>query len=1526
MSGEGHRKFLCEVEVYINDITYLDCCHVLGPQLDSSPPGELLYGSPSNFPERPLGAAVNISVHVKAGDLPSQEAYTVARVATNASLSELKLECEENCNPGNTLQHKPLQLYTASEILGTTEFTLEEHPVGFLLQNWHQSKNASNIRLRIPGGVFQAEGFYTVRFSDVSDDQTRISEWRFRVSANPTVPSAENGDFSDVCVLLPAGGISLIDKFCVECQEFVDPLGPLVTEFSLRQVTDTGDLATVKFPGDTPPTDTEFIRPPLRYWVPYTFLFHVFPGILNVHVRVSSVDGRFIEFDMSPVQFLEANFNPFEYSNNSHAIRADVIGLSLKCGNVTIPVSGLSHPIDILTRRKNESLEKSLYVFQASSLLGNLTVFEFYAKTPQSALSFSLEFNDTLFPQDISLFLRTDEPPTPDVYNWAAVLPVATDQMVSIPWEGLLSNTTHIHCRCNHLTKFSAFVAPNPLNIQEVMSDFKLLLENPIGLIVVLTIFVLYLPGMVWSRRTDKKDVQKAGIGILPGHVLNTRKDCQYIITVYTGYGTNAGTTAEVKIALNSLYGEATPFTLRDQTRFLFEKGGVDSFLVSTEQPIGGLTHVRVWHDSGGHSPGWFLRQIVVTNRGTGETSYFLCNRWLAADEDDGKVHRVLPKATPDEMTDFRNLFLAKSARDMNDDHVWFSVLGRPARSPFTRAQRLSCCLTLLYSTMFTNIMFFGRGDDFDPPAPIRFAGLVIKPPVSLAQVMISIQTAAIILPVNLLIVFLFRHSNSTTKADNKDKYKTSTTAKTAKRVDNTASFTSTSDDPDVPTVWSYALKAPIARYPEFSSSSTEHSESPTGKVESCLPAAKTNSSANKTKFSFPWWTVYIALTSSARLFADDTAAYNTITSIQDQALLQQDLERLAEWERKWDMSFHPGKCQTLRVTRSRRPLQYDYQLHGHTLKTVPSVKYLAWVLLWAAGFTAAYFTVLYTLSFGRAKAEAWIVTFLTTFVIDLFLTQPFKLLAVAVMFGLLAKNPAPDHEPPSMEARLTEQREKRRRRKVVVEVLVFWLFFTVLMMTSYMERSPLAYHMTQHEQNVILEGGDVTEVQPYSDEVSDKRNFSQGWIFNDSTRGENEECNKNLVPPNVTGSFEYNDCATEQVHLQDMWKYTSTVSFASGIPYVGEHGTYRGGGYIASLGTTERSRFNITTYLRQHNWLDDQTRAVFVELVLYNPHVNLFTVLSLAVEFTNLGAAYTSYDVITVRLIQHDAVLLLLLRVCLVLFLLYFAFTEGKKLFFRPLEYVNDAWNWLELVTIAVGFCTLCMYFYSQDIIDDLSEHRAAGNDAFIMYKDAVDWFQVYSFLLGLFLCCATLKFLRILRFNSHVYALSMTMKRSFKHVARFMITVGIIVTAFTMMANLVFGTKLKFFISMSSSLQNLLLMMLGSFNFEALLNGNRILGPLFFFWYQVMMQFFLLSMFMAIIMDIYAQHKQEANPEDVGFVSFLKQTTSSAGSKVKTATSKIRRRKLQAQKDTPSDILDAVGHVLERLDKHSASYDSTL
>ncbi|KAK7485512.1 hypothetical protein BaRGS_00023200, partial [Batillaria attramentaria] len=82
-------------------------------------------------------------------------------------------------------------------------------------------------------------------------------------------------------------------------------------------------------------------------------------------------------------------------------------------------------------------------------------------------------------------------------------------------------------------------------------------------------------------------------------------------------------------------------------------------------------------------------------------------------------------------------------------------------------------------------------------------------------------------------------------------------------------------------------------------------------------------------------------LTECTRLYADDTAVYMIRTSVQDKARLQEDLHRLKQWKHSWDMSFHPGKCSTLPVTRKRSPFDSTYSLHGQILQTVSSTKYL---------------------------------------------------------------------------------------------------------------------------------------------------------------------------------------------------------------------------------------------------------------------------------------------------------------------------------------------------------------------------------------------------------------------------------------------------------------------------------------------------------------------------------------------------------------------------------------------------------
>ena len=83
------------------------------------------------------------------------------------------------------------------------------------------------------------------------------------------------------------------------------------------------------------------------------------------------------------------------------------------------------------------------------------------------------------------------------------------------------------------------------------------------------------------------------------------------------------------------------------------------------------------------------------------------------------------------------------------------------------------------------------------------------------------------------------------------------------------------------------------------------------------------------------------AVDSTSRLFADDTGVHRDILEESDGIILQQDLDALNTWEERWDMSFHPVKCLVLRHTRSKKPIETIYKLHGQVLSIVPSTVYL---------------------------------------------------------------------------------------------------------------------------------------------------------------------------------------------------------------------------------------------------------------------------------------------------------------------------------------------------------------------------------------------------------------------------------------------------------------------------------------------------------------------------------------------------------------------------------------------------------
>jgi hypothetical protein len=56
---------------------------------------------------------------------------------------------------------------------------------------------------------------------------------------------------------------------------------------------------------------------------------------------------------------------------------------------------------------------------------------------------------------------------------------------------------------------------------------------------------------------------------------------------------------------------------------------------------------------------------------------------------------------------------------------------------------------------------------------------------------------------------------------------------------------------------------------------------------------------------------------------------------------LQNDWDKLAQWEQQWGMQFHPSKCNSMSVTRSKAPFKFNYILKGHNLESVDTAKYL---------------------------------------------------------------------------------------------------------------------------------------------------------------------------------------------------------------------------------------------------------------------------------------------------------------------------------------------------------------------------------------------------------------------------------------------------------------------------------------------------------------------------------------------------------------------------------------------------------
>ena len=234
-------------------------------------------------------------------------------------------------------------------------------------------------------------------------------------------------------------------------------------------------------------------------------------------------------------------------------------------------------------------------------------------------------------------------------------------------------------------------------------------------------------------------------------------------MVISTGVWKHSGTTANVTISIDGKRGELNLIPLRSnwESSEIFARGGIDGFVLVTDRSLGPITEITLAHDNSGENPSWFAETVVIKDRQTEERWMFPINRWLAVEKDDGEIEiTVNNKST----TSFSDQVRSRFGRKIADSHLWMSVFGKACSSTFTRVQRASCCLSVLFSAMIANAMFYNIGGESEGAiqvGPFKF---------SLRQIVIGVQSGLIIAPINILIVVLFKSSRP--KSTKGGKYK----------------------------------------------------------------------------------------------------------------------------------------------------------------------------------------------------------------------------------------------------------------------------------------------------------------------------------------------------------------------------------------------------------------------------------------------------------------------------------------------------------------------------------------------------------------------------------------------------------------------------------------------------------------------------------------------------------------------------------------------------------------------------------
>uniref|UniRef100_A0A2K5DFV1 Polycystin-1-like protein 3 n=1 Tax=Aotus nancymaae TaxID=37293 RepID=A0A2K5DFV1_AOTNA len=1000
---------------------------------------------------------------------------------------------------------------------------------------------------------------------------------------------------------------------------------------------------------------------------------------------------------------------------------------------------------------------------------------------------------------------------------------------------GPQSTILRTQCLCNHLTFFASdfLVVPRTVNVEDTIILFLRVTSNPVGVSLLASLLGFYMITVVWAWRKDQADKQKVKVTVLADN--DPSAQFHYLIQVYTGYRRRAATTAKVVIILYGSEGRSEPHHLCDPQKTVFERGGLDVFLLTSHSSLGELHSLRLWHDNSGLSPSWYVTQVTVCDMAVKRKWHFLCNCWLAVDLGDCELDRVFIPVSKRELFSFRHLFSSMIVEKFTQDYLWLSVATRHPWNLFTRVQRLSCCMTLLLCNMVISIMFWkingntGKRDE----QMGTFA-------VAWSELLISIHTAVILFPINLVIGRLFPLTQPQETVPRFPPNQVSclldasveplSVTMVVEELRETVQFllrrhTYLLSECEQPS-WSSCSITKLVEL--LSSLLSSHLEG-----QGCHQQAEHHCALvvpeNHHHFCCYLCRVLQRLKSHLGTLGL-TQGHQTC----DLLAAASHLQKLQEF---LETHMLPTEQEPFREVTSFAILSSEEGKRPISNGLSKWLSSFCWVLLGLTSLASAFFTALYSLELNKDQATSWMISIILSVLQDVLISQPVKLQKFGKLRSLgvnpknrqtrLSKcsssvpgsrdknNPvyvAPTMNSPTKHPERTLK--KKKLFKLTGDILVQIFFLTLLMTTIYSAKNSNRFYLHQAIQRTFA------------------HRFSDIKLLQDFYPWANH-----ILLPNLYGDYRGKNAVLELSHCK------CRIQLIFQIPATKTHEKV-GKFYLLTQAYGADKNENGFSDIMRRNW-----SAFFTSVRLES--------------FTSL------------QMSQKGFVWSVISQVIYYLLICYYAFIQGCRLKRQKWRFFTRKRNILDTSIILISFIILGLDMKSISLHKKNMARYRHDRDRFISFYEAVKVNSAATHLVGFLVLLATVQLWNLLRHSPRLWVISRTLSRAWDEVVGFLLIILILLTGYAIAFNLLFGCSVSDYRTFFSSSVTVVGLLTGISHQEEVIALDPVLGTFLILTSVILMVLVVINLFVSAILMAFGKERKSLKRQ-VALIDMLLQKLS--------------------------------------------------